>query len=215
MNTPRHEAHRSFLNAYYRKVSYIYDATRKYYLFGRDSVLEELLRQPWESLVEVGPGTGRNLVKLRGARPFALYGGIEVSDEMLAIARKRCPGMKLEQGFAEDADYTALLGTPPQRILFSYCLSMVQDGDAALRNARRHLAADGRVVVVDFGDLTGLRFMAGVMKWFLGAFHVAAPDVDLLRRHGAEIHWGPGRYYMQAVMGPLDGEGSAHTRREV
>jgi len=202
LSTSSHEAHRDFLNAYYRNVRHVYDATRKYYLFGRDRALRELLDEPWDTLVEVGPGTGRNLIKLRSARPAARYGGIEASDEMLAMARKRCAGMRLGHGFAESADYSALLGARPERILFSYCLSMVQDSDAALRNARGQLAPGGKVVVVDFGDMRGLPLLAGPMRRFLSAFHVARPDPGLLSRHGAELRWGPGRYYVIAVMKP-------------
>jgi S-adenosylmethionine-diacylgycerolhomoserine-N-methlytransferase len=196
------DAHVRFLNAYYRRVKHVYDASRRFFLFGRDRTLAELLAEPWDSLIEVGPGTGRNLVKLRAARPTARYGAVEASDEMLAMARRRCRWATLRQGFAEDADYSRLLGASPQRILFSYCLSMVQDGDAALTSARRHLAPDGKVVVVDFGDLEGLP-LRGAMRRFLRAFHVAAPSAALLRKHEAEVRWGPGRYYLIASMKPL------------
>jgi S-adenosylmethionine-diacylgycerolhomoserine-N-methlytransferase len=202
LNTASHEAHREFLNSYYRNVRYVYDATRKYYLFGRDRALRELLAEPWDTLVEVGTGTGRNLIKLHGARPSARCGGVDASDEMLATARKRCPGIRIEHGFAEDADYISLLGERPERILFSYCLSMVQDAERALLNARRQLAPGGKVVIVDFGDMRGLPVFAALMRRFLSAFHVAILDAEVLARHGAELRWGPGRYYIMGVMGP-------------
>lgn len=196
------DAHVRFLNAYYRRVKHVYDASRRFFLFGRDRTLAELLAEPWDSLIEVGPGTGRNLVKLRAARPAAQYGGVEASDEMLAMARRRCRWAALSRGFAEDVDYSRLLGAPPQRIFFSYCLSMVQDGDAALTNARRRLAPNGKVVVVDFGDFAGLP-LRGAMRRFLRAFHVAAPSASLFHKHEAEVRWGPGRYYLIASMKPL------------
>ncbi len=201
MDPTARAAHRAFLNAYYRNVRYVYDATRKYYLFGRDRVLHELLDEPWSTLVEVGPGTGRNLRLLCARRPRARFGGIEASDAMLDLARERCSGMRIDLGFAEDADYTALLGARPERILFSYCLSMVQDAERALQNAMRQLAPGGKVVVVDFGDMRGLPIFAGFMRRFLGAFHVEPLEPELLERHGAQLRWGPGRYYLTAVMG--------------
>lgn len=206
METPEQSAHRAFLNHYYGRVKHLYDASRKYYLFGRDRALRRLLSEPWQAFVEVGPGTGRNLAKLHAARPTARYGGVDASDEMLAYARGHCPWARLEYGFAEEADFTRLLGEAPERILFSYCLSMVQDADAALRNARRQLAPDGVVVVVDFGDMGGMPLFTGAMRRFLRAFHVATPDLALLRKHGAELSWGPGRYYLTARMGPLSSE---------
>lgn len=195
------ERHRAFLNRYYRHVRHVYDVSRRYYLFGRDRVLDELLEEPWESLIEVGPGTGRNLRKLHGARPGARYGGLEASDVMLEHARRRCPFATLEQGFAEEADLTSLLARRPDRILFSYVLSMVGDAERALCRARESLAPGGKVVVVDFGDLGGLPWLAGPLHRFLRSFHVAAPAPHLLEAQGGALRWGPGRYFVVAEMG--------------
>jgi len=63
--------HQQFLNRYYGASRHIYDLTRKYYLLGRDPTLQSLLKEDWRTLVEIGPGTGRNLVKLHQKRPQA------------------------------------------------------------------------------------------------------------------------------------------------
>lgn len=197
MNDTR-SAHRQFLNTYYGLSRSIYDVTRKYYLFGRDTAINALVADSsWQSLVEVGPGTGRNLRVLRNKRPECTYGGVEASDAMLEHAQAKCPWARLVHGFAEDCDYEALLGHRPDRILYSYCISMVQDPDAALANARASLAPGGEIVVVDFGDLSGVKqpFRAALQKW-LAAFHVAPVDEELLGRHGATITYGPGRYFV-------------------
>ena len=97
--------HRAFLNRYYGWSRKFYDLTRKYYLFGRDTALERMLAEPWNSLVEIGPGTGRNLRKLRARRPHAKLGGIDASDAMLEHARAKCPWAslaELEAQLAED-----------------------------------------------------------------------------------------------------------------
>lgn len=188
--------HRDFLNAYYGWSRHIYDLTRKYYLIGREYALRELLDEPWERLIEIGPGTGRNLRKLRRRRPNALLGGVEASDEMLSHARNRCPWATLIQGFAEDCDYTDLLGERPDRVLFSYCLSMVQDPVAALTNARDSLAPGGEVLIVDFGDLHGIRQpLRGALQRFLNHWHVHPLDTNLLKEFNAEISDGLGAYY--------------------
>jgi S-adenosylmethionine-diacylgycerolhomoserine-N-methlytransferase len=195
------ESHRQFLNTYYGLSRSIYDVTRKYYLFGRDTALNQLAAETWTRLIEVGPGTGRNLRKLRELRNDVILGGVEASDAMLEHAKERCPWARLVHGFAEDFPYDQVLGAKPDRILFSYCISMVQDADAALRNARTSLAPGGEVLVVDFGDLSGVQqpFRKGLKKW-LEAFHVAPVDEDLLRRHDAQITYGPGRYFVIARM---------------
>ena len=200
MDTPEAQAaHRSFLNRYYRTVRHVYDPTRRFFLFGRDRVLADLLRERWQTLVEIGPGTGRNLRVLRRGRPNGRYGGIEASDEMLKHARRTCPWASLAHGFAESADIRAVLDAPPDRILFSYCLSMVGEPVTALRHARRALAPGGEIVIVDFGDLASTWAPAGAaLRAFLGAFHVTSIDRALEEASAADVRWGPGRYYVTA-----------------
>lgn len=193
------EAHRAFLNRYYGVSRSFYDLTRKYYLFGRDNALRQLAGEPWARLVEIGPGTGRNLRKLRAMRPDASLGGLEASDEMLSHAQKRCPWARFQHGFAEVTDYSHLLGGRPDRILFSYCLSMVQEPQKAIEHARAMLAPGGEIVIVDFADLNGLPgpAAAGLRSW-LQTFHVAPLEASLLAPYARSITWGPGRYYVIA-----------------
>lgn len=197
--TPDQTEHRAFLNRYYRASRSIYDLTRKYYLLGRDRALGRLLTMPWASLVEVGPGTGRNLQILQRGRPWARFGAIEAADAMLERAARRCPWARFTRAFAEDADYTAVLGAPPQRILFSYCLSMVQRPDATLDQALAGVAPGGEVHIVDFADLAGLpRPLAAALRAWLAVYRVTPLDPDWLARRGAEITFGPARYYLLA-----------------
>lgn len=199
------EDHREFLNSYYGWARHIYDLTRRYYLFGRDTAIKQLLDDPsWTRLVEIGPGTGRNLRKLHQGRPSALLGGIEASDEMLEHATGKCPWAQLQHGFAETADYTELLGGRPDRILFSYCLSMVTDEHAALDNARRTLAPGGKVVVVDFADLARMRTpVRQTLRRWLNSFHVEPLDTRILEPFEPKITHGPGRYFLIAEIDAL------------
>ena len=201
-DVPDRTAHRAFLNRYYGWSRGIYDWTRRYYLFGRDETLAELCSEPWDSLIEIGPGTGRNLTVLQRARPEAVFGGIDASDAMLEFASARCPWAVFRQGFAEDADYASVLGRKPDRILFSYCLSMVQDPAAALDHARSQLSERGRLVVVDFADGAGLPgpLRLGLLGW-LRRFHVEPVDPGLLAARRAELRFGPGRYWLRASLG--------------
>lgn len=190
--------HRDFLNRYYGVSRHFYDLTRKYYLLGRDRELNRLLRESWSTLVEVGPGTGRNLRYLNKRDPKRKLGGLEASEEMLRSAEIKCPFARIRVGFAEDFDLTAVHGTRPERILFSYCLSMVQDPEAALDNAMRHLAPGGEVVIVDFGDFGGLpSWFRGAMRHWLETFHVRPID-HCLARSGLAPEWGRGRYSLSA-----------------
>jgi S-adenosylmethionine-diacylgycerolhomoserine-N-methlytransferase len=199
------EEQRAFLNRYYGISRHFYDVTRKYYLFGRDEALRELAAdRRWTRLLEIGPGTGRNITRLHELRPDAEVGGVEASDAMLEHARTRCPYARLEHGFAEDAPLAAILSGPPDRILFSYCLSMVEGQHRALSHTRAALAPAGEVVVVDFADFDGLpEGVSRVFRAYLGAFHVHPLD-DAVLSEAKSVRFGPGRYYVVARFGPLE-----------
>lgn len=195
----KRQEHREFLNKLYGLARSSYDLTRKYFLFGRETLIKELLQEPWESLIEVGPGTGWNLRKLHKGRPSSLYGGLEASDKMLEFAKERCPFAVFRQGFAEDTPYQDLLGEAPDRILFSYCLTMVQDPHLALEKAVEQLAPGGQVVVVDFADFQGAPFVlrGGLRRW-LKAFHVTPLDTSLFEPFTQDITFGPWHYFVIA-----------------
>ena len=193
-------SHRAFLDRYYRLTHHVYDMSRKYYLFGRDGVLERLLVGEWTTLVELGPGTGRNLARLHRRRPNAMLGGLEASEVMRAHARRRCPWARIDPGFAEDGNIGAVLGAPPQRILMSYCLSMFTDKDRAIDNARAHLGARRRAVGRRLLRSRGAPCMPRrAMREFLAAYHVEAVPDELLHRHGAShVEHGRFRYFVVA-----------------
>ena len=65
--------HSHLMDRIYRHQRHIYDATRKYYLLGRDRLILGLDMQPGQSLMEIGCGTGRNL-----ALASRLYPGIDL-----------------------------------------------------------------------------------------------------------------------------------------
>ena len=53
--------HSELMNATYRRQRWIYDATRKYYLFGRDHLIKTLDPPEGGTVLEIACGTGRNL----------------------------------------------------------------------------------------------------------------------------------------------------------
>ena len=53
----------------YRRQRHIYDASRKFYLLGRDEAINRLRPARGGKALEIGCGTGRNLVKLAQSLP--------------------------------------------------------------------------------------------------------------------------------------------------
>ena len=65
----------------YRRQRHIYDLSRKFYLLGRDEAILGLHAKPGDRVLEIGCGTGRNLVKLARAYPEARLYGLRVAGD--------------------------------------------------------------------------------------------------------------------------------------
>lgn len=178
--------HDKLMDEVYRYQRYFYDITRKYYLLGRDQLIDRLDVPPGGSVLEIACGTGRNLIKVGRAYPQAKLYGLDISSEMLRTARVNLDraGMsdrvRLIQADACNFDPAAGFGTGKfDRIFLSYSLSMIPDWQGALREAARHLAPDGRLSVVDFGQQDRLPdWFFKALKLWLEKFHVT-PRAEL------------------------------------
>lgn len=167
--------HAALMDEIYRGQRHIYDFTRKYYLFGRDTLIEGLGAEPGMRVLEVACGTGRNLAKIVKAWPGVRLYGLDISAEMLKSARAALGAeARLGEGDACSFDASALLGEPQfDRIVLSYSLSMIPDWEGAMDHASSLLAPGGALHVVDFGDLAGLtRPLANGLRAWLAKFHV-------------------------------------------
>jgi len=71
--------HAAHMDGIYRYQRYIYDATRKYYLLGRDLLLDELRPPMGGTVLEIGCGTGRNLILAARRYPSARLYGFDIS----------------------------------------------------------------------------------------------------------------------------------------
>lgn len=178
--------HAGHMDAIYRTQRHFYDLTRKYYLLGRDRLIADLAPPPGGSVLEVGCGTGRNLIAAARAWPEARYFGIDISEAMLATARTNiakaglADRITLARGDATRFDAGALFGVAQfDRIFQSYTLSMIPDWCGALREGAGKLATGGRLDIVDFGQQEGLpsAFRALLFAW-LARFDVA-PRAEL------------------------------------
>lgn len=164
----------------YRHQRHVYDLTRKFYLLGRDRLIDDLAPPPGGRVLEVGCGTARNLVHAARLWPEATFYGVDLSYEMLATARQTVGRTGLEgrirlaRADATSFDPALLFGVPGfSRIFFSYSLSMIPAWQDALARALHWLPAGGELHIVDFGGQERLPgwFRAGLRQW-LAWFHV-------------------------------------------
>lgn len=170
----------------YRHQRHVYDATRKFYLLGRDRLIAGLRPQDQDHVLEIGCGTARNLIAAARRYPKTHFHGIDLSAQMLATAEAavRRAGLarriRLAQADAASFDPQALFGVARfQRVFASYSLSMIPPWREALGHAIGNVAPGGQFHVVDFGEQSRLpgAFRFALRRW-LAAFHVT-PRAEL------------------------------------
>jgi S-adenosylmethionine-diacylgycerolhomoserine-N-methlytransferase len=131
-------------------------------------------------VLEIGCGTGRNLIVAARKYPHARFYGIDVSTEMLttainAIDRAGLSSrVRVAHGDASAFDPATLFGIARfERVFFSYSLSMISRWDDALNRTIALLPPSGELHAVDFGTLEHLPVLlrAPLRSW-LSLFHV-------------------------------------------
>ncbi|MCS7081176.1 MAG: class I SAM-dependent methyltransferase [Chloracidobacterium sp.] len=200
--------HAAKMDAMYRRQRYIYDLSRKYFLFGRDTLLARLPVRPGMRVVEIGCGTARNLVILASRHPQAQFYGADISSEMLLSARANIRRRRLENvvvatAAAEGFDHRAVFGldTPFDIAFFSYSLSMIPDWRAAVAAALASLRPGGWLGVVDFWDQKELpRWFEKLLGAWVRRFDVT-PRPEILDELAARRDRGEGNLTIEAVGG--------------
>ncbi len=174
----------SAMDAMYRYQRHIYDLTRKYYLLGRDLMIARLDARPGTRVLEIGCGTGRNLISAAEAYPRARFFGLDVSHEMLASASRSIAKVGLSERVqvahadATGFDPAALLGVSKfERVFISYTLSMIPAWESVVDSAVKLLAPGGELHIVDFGGQEHLPgWFRTVLRHWLARFSVTPRD---------------------------------------
>ncbi len=161
MNAPAEVIHDHVLamDRMYRWQRHIYDASRRFYLLGRNEMLRGLDAKPRQSILEIGCGTGRNLALAAKLYPVTDLFGIDISNEMLKTAKANLGTadvkyrVHLAQGDATNFDAQSSFQKQSfDRIYFSYTLSMVPEWQKAIDHALTMLGDHGELHIVDFGQ---------------------------------------------------------------
>lgn len=158
-----------------------YDVLRKYYLRGRDRMLQSLALGD-ERILEIGCGTGRNLITMCELYPEASLWGIDVSHRMLNYAQRKIKAAQLQErihisnGNAKNIDSSQLLPQDANgfdRIIFSYTLSMIRDYKEALVSAIKNIKSGGKLHIIDFSNHSGMnRITRHLHQLWLSLFNV-------------------------------------------
>jgi S-adenosylmethionine-diacylgycerolhomoserine-N-methlytransferase len=147
----------------YRYQRYIYDVTRRHYLLGRDTLIDGLVPPDRGSVLEIGCGTARNLIRAAERYRDASFYGIDVSAAMLETAARRVSAaglaarVRLAQGDATSFSPGAIVNREQlDRVFISSARSLIRDWRGVLDRAAPMLAPGGSLHIVDFGRCEGV-----------------------------------------------------------
>ena len=179
--------HGALMDDVYRYQRHIYDASRKFYLLGRDRLIDALDPSDDMQILEIGCGTGRNLIQTAHAYPGVQLYGVDISEAMLDTAGQQIKRaglghrVRLAQADAREFDPESLFGqTRFDRVFFSFSLSMIPGWQHALQHGLSLTQDTGSLHVVDFGQQQRLpRWAKGCLGTWLKWFHVH-PDPKLI-----------------------------------
>ncbi|MER9615876.1 class I SAM-dependent methyltransferase [Mesorhizobium sp. M0207] len=190
-------SHAQLMDGVYRWQRHIYDLTRKYYLLGRDRLIAGLDVPAGGTVLELGCGTGRNIILAARRYPGARLFGLDISAEMLetataALAREGLSGrVTLARGDATNFDAKALFGVESfDRVFVSYSLSMIPGWEKTVSAALAALSPGGSLHVVDFGQQEALpSWFRKLLRGWLKKFHVEPREVlrDVLESESARV----------------------------
>lgn len=142
-------------------------------------VIQQYKRSSGRRLLDVACGTGNHLAELRQWYEVA---GLDLDQEMLAIARQRCPGVPLHRADMASFD----LGRQFDAVvcLFSSIgyVKTVPRLQQTLVTMRRHLHPGGVVIIEPW--ITPDKFIRG----HFGAVFVDQPDLKIARMNTSRAH---------------------------
>lgn len=184
-NTAHDPKHADLMDSVYRYTRHVYDASRKYFLLGRDRMISNIPVMPNQTIVEVGCGTARNLKRIAQLQPDARLAGLDASQAMLETARKNLDqaglnDVPLIHAYADQLDPKAHLPADRQAVdhlVYSYCLTMIPPWRESLEHGWSLLPIGGTLNIVDFGTMKAWPdWVRQPFMKFLASFHVQPLD---------------------------------------
>ncbi len=192
--------HGHLMDRIYARQRHIYDATRAYYLLGRNHLIRSLDLPKGATVLEIGCGTGRNLIAASKHYPDARFYGFDISSEMLRTAEAKIARLglgsriRIARGDATEFSAEALFGRAKfDAVFIAYSLSMMPEAPTVIANALTCLKSNARLHIVDFGRQEGLPapWRRLLYRW-LDLFHVHPEAIEIgnaIRHAGGRLTW--------------------------
>lgn len=158
------------LSNYYKFHAYIYDSTRWTFLFGRQGLIKKIKKQNIRpnTILEIGCGTGNVTKALTTHFPDAHILSLDLSEDMLHIARKKLKDHNNVNFMLKAFDAQFQYKHSFDLIIYAYSLSMIREQWDSLEKATMaNLSPMGHIGLVDFHNSSASWFK----KW-MGYNHV-------------------------------------------
>lgn len=148
---------------------------------------------PHTRILDLGCGTGANLERLlRLNLPFAEYIGMDLTEEMLGIARRKAQGLTNVKFFQGDIHNLPFTEEEFDLVISTWAFEHLAQPERAAREAVRVLKREGRVVLL-FISLPSfpLRLVIPPIEWLLRMKcltreqYLAFPALQLVRNFAA------------------------------
>lgn len=114
-------------------------------------------------IVDMATGTGDLAIAMARALPEARITGVDLSDEMLAVARRKIRARGLEERIdlrQGDAEHLDLPSESVDVVTAAFGVRNFSDPEAGLRELRRLLRPGGRIVILEFSTPSNPVFRA-------------------------------------------------------
>lgn len=126
--------------AWIKRNRYFHEADRDYMRF---------LVPARSRILEIGCGDGQLLAGLNPSRGV----GVDLSAEMIAVAKSNAPHLEFITGDAEDVDVLAKIDGPFDYIVLSDTIGLIEDCEALFENLHRLMTPDTRLILAYYSHL--------------------------------------------------------------
>lgn len=156
------QTRRQSAEAYFETIAPKWDEIRRHYVGEatvEQRVVEMASRQPYDTVVDLGTGSGRMLTLLADKAKIAI--GLDLSQQMLNIARVKAHDVALDHVEFRHGDIydTRLESGSADLVVIHHVLHFLSDPARAVAEAGRITRPGGRLLIVDFAhhDLEVMR----------------------------------------------------------
>lgn len=174
------------LEKFYKIHSDFYDVTRRFFLFDRQKAIELLEIKDGDKILDLACGTGLNTPLILRKNKDVEIIGIDFSQSMLEKAKQKFPLIRFIQSDVAAYQFSEKF----DKIISTYSISMIDEWQKTLLNAKNALKRDGVLVILDFYCWHGLiKFFYPIFKWWLKRHGVnpEKPIATFLKNYFMEV----------------------------